>query len=184
VFIKKIIFIIALMGVFSSSWAQIGSAAARSGVAQREAQNIQSGSSSNVAASREVVAIREKSYPTPTSESLSCWYDNAISSCAALAKYTGTFTSLLTYSADSKHVGMRFYMNVTAAVGNGGCYNTENGTTLAVISYNPNPALTPGTMAFQQQQDWRNMALMAKASGQIVTIFTDGNCNVLDMQLD
>jgi hypothetical protein len=158
--IKKIVSAISLIIVFSSSWAQQTS--------------IQSS----------VVAIQNITYPTVQPGSLSCWYSNAISSCAALAKYTGTFTSLLTYSADANRVGMRFYMNVTTAVGNGGCYNTADGTTLAIIGYNPNPALTPGTMAFQQQQDWRNMALMAKASGQSVTIYTDGNCNVLDMQLD
>ena len=155
-FIKKIVFVIALMAVFSNSWAQ------------RNTFNI----------------LDRPSTPLGQGDSLGCWYSNPKSSCAALAKYQGTFTSLLTYSADANLVGMRFYMNVTSRAGNDGCYNKDNGTTLAILAYNPNPALTPGTMAFQQQQDWRNMALMAKASGQSVTIFTDGNCYVLDMQLD
>ena len=157
------------MAVFSNSWAQN-----RNGLTEGVINRISDRTSTPSAP----ISTPVSSGPTKTSMPSCGW--NYPSICSASSMFTGTLMSLMTYSAYDDSVNMRFGLNVTSYAGSDNCMS--NSVTQGIIGFKP--PLVYGSAIAQLQQDWRNMALMAKASGQIVTIYTDGACNILDMTLN
>ena len=109
------------------------------------------------------------------------WKGNNNNRCNAVAKFIGTVLTAGTYSADKNSIQTRFYMKVTEKAESSGCYNSNDGTTLAVIA--SSPPLEASSFRGHQVQEWRNMVMVALTTGMPLTIFTDGACNVYEIWL-